>query len=276
MSRLSPSNRWRPIVVLWALAAGGFVAVAVPAYRSGNTLGHPAIVTGYSLFAIMVFLLLFNARKRLPMLPLGRAHWWTLAHSVAGILAAALFFLHAETVWPNSTYERAMTLLFYVATLSGIFGYVIQRLYPKRLTGTRLEVIYERIPLELAELREKAESVVLRCTKEARSETLARYYVETFEWFFRQPRFLISHLTGAHKSDYWIEHRIANSRHYLNEFEAEFLDELHALAEEKDKIDFHFAAQRLMKGWLLVHVPSVVGLIVLVLWHLLIVNIYGL
>ena len=275
MSGFRFKRGWIPAGIVWVIACGAFVAVALPSNHIANNLGEPAIITGYALFATLLLLLLFNVRKRLPMLPLGHAHWWTLVHSVVGILAGALFFLHTETLWPQGTYEQGLALLLYIATLSGIFGYVIQRLYPKRLAGHGVEVIYERIPQELAVLRDAAESIVLRCTKEAKADTLARYYVETFQWYFLRPRFLMSHLTGAGKSDYWLEQQFTASRQYLNELERTFLDELRALAERKDSIDFHYAAQHLMKSWLLVHIPSVIGLIALVLWHLLIVNIYG-
>ena len=275
MSRLQDNRRWFALAACWCVALAAFVAVAVPSSRTGTHLGQPEIITGYSLFSTLLFLLLFNVRKRLPMLPLGRAHWWTMAHLIAGVLVGALFFLHTKTIWPLGTYEQVTTLLFYAAMLSGVFGYVVQRLYPRRLTGRGVEIIYERVPEAIAELREAAESVVLRCTKEANADTLARYYMETFQWYFLRPRFLLSHLTGADKSDRWLDHQFTNSRQYLNDHEQTFLDELHDLAKRKDSIDFHYAAQRLMKVWLLVHVPSVVGLSVLVLWHLLIVNIYG-
>lgn len=239
-------------------------------------LGEPAIVTGYSLFAIVLLLSVLNLRKRLPMLPLLRAHQWTRVHVVGGMLAAALYFLHTGSVWPVGPYERVLAALFYLVTLSGILGYLIQSLYPRRLTGTGVEIIYERIPAEVAELRERAEQLVLDCTKVSKSDTLARYYLETFDWFFRRPRFLLSHLTGGQKSGFWLEQQFINSRRYMNDKEREHLDRLETLAGLKSDIDFHFAAQRLMKTWLLVHVPGVVALLVLAAWHLLIVNIYAL
>ncbi|MBS38547.1 MAG: hypothetical protein CMO26_21805 [Thiotrichales bacterium] len=276
MIRSVLTKGWGPLVSIWLLAIIICVAIALLAHHEAQTLGQPAIITGYSLFAVMLFLLFFNVRKRLAMLPMVRVHWWTMAHSVFGLLAVAMYFLHTETIWPNGLYEQLLTGLFYLATVSGIFGYVIQRLYPKRLSGKGVEVIYERIPQEIVRLRDTAESIVMTCARETESDTLARYYVETFEWFFRRPRFMLSHLTGADKSDYWLENQLSNSRQYLNEQEQAFLDSLYTLAFEKNTIDFHFAAQRLMKAWLLVHIPTVIALVVLALWHLLIVNIYGL
>ena len=155
-------------------------------------------------------------------------------------------------------------------------GYFIEKIYPRRLTGTGIEIIYERIPTELADIRDECERLILECTKTTKSDTVARYYVETFDWFFRRPRFLISHLTGSQKGDFWLEQQFANSRSYVNENEKEYLDKLHELSEFKSNIDFHFAAQRLMKSWLLIHVPAAVAMLLLAMWHLMLVNIYAL
>ena len=77
-------NRWLPMLAIWLGTIVVFVLVAVPAHRAATTLGEPAIVTGYALFSLIVFLALFNLRKRLPMLPLIKAHWWTTAHTLVG------------------------------------------------------------------------------------------------------------------------------------------------------------------------------------------------
>ena len=51
---------------------------------------------------------------------------------------------------------------------------------------------------------------------------------------------------------------------------------LTALAERKTEVDFHFAAQTLMKRWLLLHVPLTAMVMLLVVWHILLVHIYAL
>ena len=61
-------------------------------------------------------------------------------------------------------------------------GYFIEKIYPRRLTGTGIEIIYERIPIELADIRDECERLILECTKTTKSDTVARYYVETFDW----------------------------------------------------------------------------------------------
>ncbi len=150
-------------------------------------------------------------------------------------------------------------------------------MYPRQLSDTQVEVIYERIPAEVAQLREKAESLVMNCTRETGSDTLARHYLETLHWFFRQPRFFANHaFFGGKKARAWYRQQCDAVRLYLNEAERDFLDLLTLLAERKTEVDFHYAAQTLMKRWLLLHVPLTAVVVLLVVWHLLLVHIYSL
>ena len=99
-------------------------------------LGRPALVTGWWLFAVMLSLGAFNARKKLSMLPLGSAAAWLRWHVAGGFLTLALFWLHARVLWPAGIYERVLTALFYLLNLSGIIGWLMQRAFPRALTDT--------------------------------------------------------------------------------------------------------------------------------------------
>ena len=262
------------VLVIWFIAAGIFAAVVIETYRIRVHLGNPAVLSGWCLFLLMLTLASFNVRKRLSMLPLGSANTWLLLHAVGGLLAMALFWLHTQVLWPQGFYERALALSFYIVSVNGIIGYILQRIYPPRLTQTGLEIIYERIPLELAQIRESAEHVILDCTKETGSETLAQHYLQTLDWFFRRPRFFTSHALGGQKGNHWIRNQCATVRRYLNQAESGYLEKIASLAEIKNKMDYHFAAQSVMKGWLLIHVSLAVMVITLMVWHLIVVHIY--
>ena len=274
MNNTESRRPWLLFTLFWLGAVSIFIAIAVPAHLASKTLGNASIISGYGLLAVMLLLGAFNTRKKVPVLPLIRARWWTATHVIGGVLALAVFFLHTHSFWPNGAYERALTLLFFVVSLSGVCGFFIQKVYPKRLTGTGVEIIFERIPAEIADIRERAEALILECIKESRSDTVARYYVETFDWYFRRPRFLLSHLTGSQAARVWLEREFDNSRNYLNDVEGGYLSRLETLADFKADIDFHYAVQRLLKGWLLVHVPAAVALLLLAVWHLIVVHIY--
>ena len=250
--------------------------LAFSAHHARVHLGQPAVVTGWSLVALMVFLALFNVRKKLSMLPLGNAQTWLRLHVTGGILALVFFWIHTGRFWPLGHYEQALALLFYLLTANGIVGFILQKFYPGHLTQTGLEIIYERIPAEIIEIRERAEALVLECTKETGVETLAQYYLETLEWFFRKPRFFAEHAVGRLKARHWLRQRLATVKRYLNDAENVYLAKLQVLAETKNKIDLHYALQTILKSWLLIHIPLTVAVIVLVIWHIVLVHVYAL
>lgn len=253
-----------------------FVFVAWYARMTWLQLGNPAIVTGYSLLTLMLLLGFFNMRKRLSMLPVGSGSLWLAFHVAAGILAIAMFWLHTGTLWPTGSYERVLATLFYLVSLTGIFGYIILRSLPRRLTQTGIEVIYERIPAELGEIREKVEGLTLECTEKSGNDTVAQHYIGTLNWYFRRPRFRISHLVGGDAAGHWLRGPGSAARRYLNDVEKEYFDQILELGSLKVLVDRHYACQDLMKKWLLVHVPLSMAVILLSIWHLLLVNVYAL
>lgn len=270
---MTPSRR---IALVW-LGAFSIFGFLIYQARQARVLLEPAeVITGWWLFFLMVFLALFNVRKKLSMLPTGKAETWLLFHAVGGVLATAVYWLHVGVLWPLGLYEQVLTLLVYGTVLTGAFGYVIQRVYPKRLTQTGVEVIYERIPREISELRDRVENLVLGCTEKTESETLGRHYVDTLAWYFRRPRFFRHHVFGSQHGRQWLRQQDSAVRRYLSDDEKEYLDQLMELAEYKNGLDAHYVYQGIMKGWLLLHVPLTVALLVISVWHVLVVHIYAL
>ena len=270
------SRAWLQLALFWALGVAGWLVVALIALRAERSLHQGAVVTGYVLFAMMLALGLFNLKKRLVALPFGTARAWMSAHLIIGTVSVPLYLQHTGTLWPGGYYERAIALAFYIVMLSGAAGYVLQRLLPRRLAHLDMEVIYERIPGEIFALRERVEGLVLKGVQDAGSDTLGRYYLESLQWFFRRPRFFLSHLFGSGRAPRWVRGHVSALRRYLNETERGVLDQVEQLAFRKNQLDAHFALQSVLKLWLFVHIPAAVLLLALALWHLLVVNIYAL
>jgi hypothetical protein len=268
--------RSRSGMIVWAAAVVVFAAVAWQSINLRLHLGRPVVLTGWTLLALMVFLAAFNWRKKLSMVPVGRASFWLGLHVVGGILALGIFFLHTNAVWPEGAYEQVLAALFYLTSLSGILGLVFTRTYPRRLTHADYEIIYERIPAEVARMREEAEQVVLDCTAETGSDTLARHYLDTLSWYFRRPRFGLSYLVGSDRGDHWLRHELAAVSRYLSDGERKYLDRLRELGRTKTRVDRHYAGQSILKYWLLFHVPLAAAVMVITVWHVLLVHVYAL
>lgn len=268
--------RWLRAAAAAAGALAAWLAIAALAWLLERRAGHGAIVTGYALLALMIALGAFNLRKRLPALPIGTARAWMLVHLAMGVVAVPLFLQHAGGLWPAGRYEQAIALAFYATLGSGVAGWALQRILPRRLTDIGGEVVFERIPAEIAAVRESAEGVVLAAMQASGSSALGRYYAESFDWYFWRPRFLLSHLMGANRSARWIRGHIHALRRYLGDKDREALDRVEALALRKNQLDAHYVLQGALKLWLFVHVPAAALLLALALWHLALVNIYAL
>lgn len=264
---------------LLPLVFGTLAVLAVPWFWSAHarrTLGDPAMITGWWLFTVFVLLGAFNARKKLAALPFGRASTWLRLHVAGGFLALALFWLHTRSLWPTGIHRQALAGAFYLLSFSGLVGWLLQRTYPRQLADTGREIIYERIPAEIARLRDAADQLVLDATRDSGSDTLARHYMETLHWFFRRPRFFTNHaFFGGKHARAWVRQQCDVVRPYLGAAERERLDRLVELAEEKILVDFHHAAQSLMKRWLLLHLPLAAAASILVVWHVLMVHLYS-
>ena len=269
-----PWSRYLTPYASWAVAAALLALLTWSARYLDDNLRRAGVFTGWFLFGVLALLAAFNSRKRLSMLPLGRASTWLLLHAVGGIVALPLFWLHTGTLWPFGLYERALTLLFYLITITGVAGWLLQKYYPRLLTATGGEIIYEQIPAAIAGVREQAEAAVVSCTNETGSPTLARHYTETMEWFFRRPRFFLNHILGGEKGSAWHRRHCATVERYLNEKERTFLEQVSRFAEFKTQLDLHFAVQSVMKIWLLIHLPLATAILALVIWHVILVHVY--
>jgi hypothetical protein len=238
------------------------------------SLGQAAFASGWLLFSMVVFLASYNARKRLSMLPLGSASTALLLHLAVGLAAVIVFWVHTGGRWPMGHYEQVLALLFCLVSLSGLLGFILQKLYPRILTatGSRSQIIAETMPAELASLREQADDI----WKKSGSRILGQYYSDRIEWFLRKPRFFFYNAVGSARAEAWHRQQRANIQHLLNEQEQKHFDQLTELVEHKQALDVQYAGQIILKGWLLVHVPLAAALVVLSIWHLIVVHVYAL
>ena len=262
---------------IWAIWISAFMALLFLSQWTNQAelkLGYPSIVTGWFLFSVLVSLALFNFRKKLSSLPLANSSSWLDLHLPGGFLAVGIFWLHTGSHWPLGIYEKFLAFLFYMTILTGILGLVIQRSFPRRLTQSGVEYIFERIPMEIVEFQKQAKELLLTCTRETRRDTLTTQFLEHLDWYFQRPRFFLNHVLGGKKSETWILQQCSNIKGALNPQEITYLQKLFALANAKNNIDLHFALQTVLKCWVMFHLPLAVALMTLAVWHLLVTHVY--
>ncbi|HXC01353.1 MAG TPA: hypothetical protein VNU49_01790 [Opitutaceae bacterium] len=223
--------------------------------------------TGLILYALIVALTLFNARKKFPFLPLLRASTWMQFHVYTGWLAVLVFLLHTNWSWPHGTMEQILEVLFILVALSGVFGLLISRWLPARMTRSGEPIIYERIPALRIQLREHVEARVRHGEETTASSSLSDFYVRHLRAYLnRKPGWWLA-LAGVDPMLLQVRTELQALERYLNPDEQAIARELEECIEAKRDLDYQYAGNRLLKLWLFVHIPLSYSLIILGLVH---------
>lgn len=246
------------------LALAGIAAWVRAQERS---LGSSAFTTGYLLLAAVLFLALYNVRKKLPFLPLGSSTAWLQWHLYVGMGTVGLFALHVGPAWPRGALEIALGVIYSLTVASGLLGLYLTRTIPAQLARVGDEVLYEQIPAFRQRVRSQSQQVVLESVAASGATTLADFYTTRLYGFFtraRGLRYLLRPTTAPRRA---LMNEMHDLRRYLSEQEQASCERLFALVRRKDDLDFHEARQRILKVWLFLHIGLTYALVLLSLLH---------
>ena len=247
------------IVVVWAHA------------RCSGVMPGFAYLSGWALFAVMLALTFYNARKKISFLPLLSSEAWLQFHVYAGLFTAVLFVVHISYKMPTGWFQQTLAWLYVLVMLSGFFGLFASRSIPRRLTARGGEVLFERIPGIRRRLQERAEALALKSVGEVKSSTIADFYVRELKDFFDGTRNVAPHFFEISTPLNLILNKIADLNRYLNESERATMDEIATLVRQKDGLDYHYSLQLVLKLWLFVHIPLTYSLLLWTIAHIVLV-----
>lgn len=264
--------------MICAICGVGLVAGVHVLVRS---LWPASQVTGWVLFGGLIFLALYGLRKKLVVLPLGRTSTWLRLHGYIGLLTSLLFAVHAfflpTLAWrlPDGILERTIAVLFVVVAGSGMLGLVIARWVPMRIAHRGEELIFERMAGFRAELRAKSRAAVMRPGAVSADGVLSGYYADRLFRFFSRPSNVVSHLAQSRAPLIALRGELDELCRYLSDGEQQVARDLAGLIEKKDELDYQYAHQLLLKGWLFVHAGLVGALLLLALLHGVVATAFG-
>lgn len=241
------------IAGLWALLAA--------------SLHRTSVLSGWSLFGIMVALSVYNVKKKLPFLPTGRSAHWLQFHVYAGLLTGVLFFIHVGIDALHGGLETALAALYGIVFVSGGAGVFIARTLPRRLSQLDEEVIYERIPSMRRRILAEGDELAVRAAAETNSPAVSDFYMQNLRAFFETPGSLRVLLAGSRRSRHQHLTEIDKRLRYMTAAEREFMGRLAELVHQKSDLDYHHAGQQLLKHWLFVHIPATYSLLIVALVH---------
>jgi hypothetical protein len=147
-------------LLLFTLALAVYIAYARASLHGpsgGSTLG---LTYGIAGLALMLYAGVLGARRKVPTWRLGRATTWMRGHLWLGLLSYALIVFHSGFQMGGALTGTLM-VVFTIVILSGIYGVLLQQFLPRAmLTNLPLETIYEQIDSVVGQLRAEADELV--------------------------------------------------------------------------------------------------------------------
>lgn len=231
--------------------------------------------TGWTLLGLVLFLTAYNLRKKIAVVPLLTSATWLQLHVYAGLLSIAVFLAHIGYAVPSGGLDRTLGGLFALVAASGVVGLAFTRLLPPRLNRRGENLVFERIPAARRRIQEQAESIALRSVDTGNVTTLSDLYRNRLRRFFDGPRHFWSHLAGSTRPRYALLGEMEALRRYLSADDRACLDELLELVRLKDDLDYRSMSFRLLKGWLLAHIPLTYGMLLFAVPHVILVHAFS-
>ncbi len=261
----SPRWFWSFVIVTTGFLVLYLLNLILSEINAGNWWG---ITYGTTATLLMVGAALLGVRRRTMKMAakrnLGKSRAWLQFHLYAGMLSLLLVFMHSGFHIPSGSMNWWLWFLSLWVTVSGLFGVLLQKVIPRVLgSGLTIEVMYERIPELVTQIREAADKLIETCTDPVRD-----FYRKNVSAFLATPESRLMYyidITGG------IQARMRQFdylRRVLSVEEKEKLDRLESLYRTKLEIDAHFTLQKTLRWWLYTHVPVSLVLLVLIALHL--------
>ncbi len=284
---------------IWLVWTAGMLLVAALSYLpyafwstsrpSGSSI--PGLVYGVAGYALMIFAALLGLRKKFPIWRIGRAQTWMRGHLWLGLASYPLILFHSAFSMGNGL-TRALMWIFSFVIGSGLLGAALQHYMPEIITDrVPLETIYNQIDRVQEQLLKESNdllgslsakkneygllvpasrttgaistaSTLVRLSDQSASR-LSEVYEQTIKPYLEQ-RGAYRHRMAKRSTSKAV---FAQLRTVTPESVWPIINDLENVCEEKRDIDRQSRLQRLLQGWLLVHIPLSYLLIVLSAIH---------
>ena len=268
-------------LTLVATALYGWYAWSWPGGPAGRT--WPGMLFGLAGTALMVFAGLLTLRKRTLRLRIGSLSWWLKGHIWLGLLSVPLIFFHAAFRWGGAL-ELLLMIVFLAVVVSGVLGVALQNILP-RLMKTQLdsEVIPDQLDDLCYVLQQEADGLLIascggekveqalsvqphsRSGAKADSEGwLAGLYMLEIRPYLAPGTAAGSVLANSRQGELVFE----RARASVPEKFHETINELEELCRVRRDLQTQTRLYGLLHGWLKLHLPLSVALLVFTVLHI--------
>jgi hypothetical protein len=267
----STHKRWcLATVVLAAAAVSLYVWLdrSTPGGLSGGDL--PSLGFGLAGSALMLYAGAQSLLRRVPSWWwIGARKTWLRGHIWLGLLSGVLILCHSGFRW-GGPLEQVLLVVVFLTLGTGILGLILQQLVPSLLMArVPCEAPYDQIPQLCTAMRQDADDLLAaargdKAIEPIVAERLEEFYRKEVRPFLAERYDRSSPLADAARGE-----AIFSRLRGLPGFGAAEtqLDRLRICCEERRQLGEQERLHRLLHGWLLVHIPLSVVLLVVGLAH---------
>ena len=253
---------------LGASSLCGVLALLSLGFGEFRPSGVAGPVYGIAAALLLAGLALYPLRRRMPRRGPLAAQQWLQFHVYGGApLFLILMLLHTGLAFPEGVLNRAVWILSWWITISGLCGVAIQKWIPRQLASAlSTEAHYDRIPELVEAVHDRVVALV-----ESGNPSFHRFYEENLRSLLSRPKssyIYFVDITGG------IQKQIRRLRYLRRFLSGPDKEELEALTLTKLELDAHFTLQRCLRWWLYAHAPLGLILIGLVITHIAVVFYY--
>lgn len=225
---------------------------------------------GWILTAGIAVMMLLTYRKKTVILPFGRVRSWLKLHYYLGFATIGVFVVHTRYQMPDAALEWLLWALFVLVALSGVVGGAMSKVIPPRFEAHGERILFERIAMHRAQLAKRAEEIVVQSIEHDNTSSIFDLYNEVLAEFFAGHRNTLAHLRSSKLPLIRLQGELDAIERYLDDQGKLLLDEMRAVVEAKNNLDFHYANGGALKLWLFFHIPATYALIVAIVVHILV------
>ncbi len=277
----------------WLLGtlAAGFLATALYVWLDritpGGLSGGTTIGLWYGIAGslLMIFAGLLSALRRVPSWWwIGSRTLWLKGHVWLGLLSGVFILCHSGFRW-GGLLERVLWSVLGLILASGVFGLMLQQILPRMITArVPHETPYEQIPQVCRALRSAADSLTEKAlgpldagvavAESTKSDTEHGVETQIKEFYKSQVR---PFLDGQYRRSSPLAHPLRAEAAFarvrglaLSPPLTEHVAQLEQFCEERRQLAEQERLWRWLHGWLFVHVPLSMVLLVLGLAHVVV------
>jgi hypothetical protein len=275
-----PWAGWAAAIVLIGAVIYAIYAAESPGGPAGGSFW--GLVFGSVGYGFMLYAGFLGIRKRMPVRRLGKTKTWMRGHLWLGGISLILILYHGGFAF-RGPLTMVMMILFFIVIGSGLVGAALQHYLPRMmLLQVRKETIYEEIPHVRAQLWAEAERLiaanvvreevnravdkkwdepvtVAMDAEEAGLERLRDAYARRIRPFLQNPTEPNAELSVESRADQLFQALRVMVPPALHDL----VGELEGICDEERQLIRQASLYRWLHGWLLVHVPLSVALLVL-------------